>query len=110
MSKRRIITMVKKMADENMKVAIDKDEFVNYSLDLVGQTREQDAKIFFTAYMTALRNEFGFGEKRLRKLHSRGVELAEEYMKDPATWRKAADELIGIGLKINDIKGENKNV
>ena len=108
MSKKRIITMVKKVADENMKVAIDREDFVNYSIDLMTQTREQDAKIFFTAYLKALRDLYGFGETRLERLHWEGVRLVSEYMNNPEKWKADTEELVSLGLKVSMICGEEK--
>lgn len=112
MSKKRIITMVKKMADENMKVAVNRDEFVNYSMDLVEQTRRQDAKLFFAAYMMTLRDEYGFGEKRLRNIHDKSVELVGLYAENPSLWKKDVAELYSIGLKLTcfNEEEETKNV
>lgn len=112
MSRRRIVTMVKKMADEHMKVAIDRDEFFVYSIDLIHQTSQRDAKIFFTAYMKTLHDEYGFGEKRLNNIHDKSVELIEKYLKDPSLWKKDTEELYSNGFNIADIKLEeiSKNV
>lgn len=112
MSRRRIVTMVKKMADEHMKVAIDRDEFFVYSIDLINQTSKRDAKIFFTAYMKTLRDEYGFGEKRLNNIHDKSVKLIEKYLKDPALWKKDTEELYSSGFNIANVNFEeiNKNV
>lgn len=109
MSKKRIVTMVKKMADEHMKVAIDRDEFVNYSLDLIEHTRLHDAKIFITAYMKILHDEYGFGEKRLRNVYGKSVALMYKYAKDPALWKKDTKELYSIGIEIACMEEEEKN-
>ena len=82
MSKKRIITMVKKTADENMKVAIDREAFVNYSIGLIENTRTHDAAMFFTAYMKVLHDEFGFGAGRLKKLNSMADYWISKYQDD----------------------------
>lgn len=79
MSKKRIITMVKKMADENMKVAIDRDEFMDYSTSLMEQVKLRDKKLYTSAIIQALHEDFHFGKVRLVRIKERVDELVAEY-------------------------------
>ena len=100
MSKVKIITMVKKMADENMKVAIDREEFMDYSVSVMTQTRMRESRLYKAAFLKVLRDEFGFGKSRLVRI-SELVDILYSDMDD------SSEKFKEIAKELNDICGTN---